>query len=138
MKKFKYGPLVYNTVDEEDDSGNYWWPGLPPVNYDEMGIPIDSQGLQCLPLQCPLHPAYKILDPIYSKVLNDHLPSISEWEKWFEDNFITADKHQIKKLILKWYFKQHSKSSNFYALANRARNLEDMVEVIWQQEENNL
>ena len=25
MEKFKYGPLVYNTTEDEDDSGNYWW-----------------------------------------------------------------------------------------------------------------
>ncbi len=47
-EKFRYGPLVWNHIDDEDDSGNYWWPGLSPVKYDEMGIPSDIKGLQCL------------------------------------------------------------------------------------------
>jgi hypothetical protein len=37
-EKFKYGPLVWNHVDEEHDSGNYWWSGLPPVNYDDAWV----------------------------------------------------------------------------------------------------
>ena len=38
MTKFKYGPLVWNHIEDEDDSGNYWWPGLPPVSYDDTEI----------------------------------------------------------------------------------------------------
>ena len=34
-EKFRYGPLVYNCFGEEDDSGNYWWPGNPPVAYEQ-------------------------------------------------------------------------------------------------------
>ena len=33
-EKFRYGPLVFNSFGEEDDSGNYWWPGNPPVAYE--------------------------------------------------------------------------------------------------------
>ena len=45
MEKFKYGPLLWNHVDDEDDSGNYWWSGMAPVNYAETGIPVDEKGL---------------------------------------------------------------------------------------------
>ena len=138
MEKFKYGPLVYNTVEDEDDSGNYWWPGLPPVGYDETGVPIDSKGLQCLPLHSPVHPNYKIESPVFVDILNDYLPSISEWKKWLEDNFIEANDDQIKRLILKWYSKQNSKSRNFYMLQQVVNSLDEMVEKVWQQEENNL
>jgi hypothetical protein len=35
-EKFTYGPLVYNSLNEEsDDSGNYWWAGNAPVAYEE-------------------------------------------------------------------------------------------------------
>ena len=67
MEQFKYGPLVYNTVESDDDSGNYYWPGngMPPVGYDEYNIPIDSKGFQCLDAQqCPLHPHYKVIDDV--------------------------------------------------------------------------
>ena len=46
MEQYKYGPLVYNTTDSDDDSGNYYWNGLPAVAYDKVGIPIDSNGFQ--------------------------------------------------------------------------------------------
>ena len=67
MEQFKYGPLVYNTVESDDDSGNYYWPGngIPPVGYDEYNIPIDSKGFQCLDAQqCPLHPHYEVIDDV--------------------------------------------------------------------------
>ena len=53
MEKFKYGPIIYNCVDEEDDSGNYYWAGEPPVAYDQWGVPVDRHGKQTLPLDCP-------------------------------------------------------------------------------------
>ena len=138
MEKFKYGPLIYNTVEDENDSGNYWWPGLAPVGYDEIGIPIDAKGLQCLPIDCPVHPSYRIQNPVFVEILNDYLPSISEWKKWLEDNFIEASDDQIKRLILKWYSKQRNKSHNFYMLQEVVNSLDEMVEKVWQQEENNL
>jgi hypothetical protein len=47
--KYRYGPLIWNCTTDEDESGNYFWPGLPPVGYDKIGIPIDDRGYQCLP-----------------------------------------------------------------------------------------
>ena len=59
-EKFKYGPLVYNCFGEDDDSGNYWWAGAPPVAYEEPSgpfrMPVDEYGNQCLPGNCILHP----------------------------------------------------------------------------------
>ena len=37
--KYSYGPLIYNTTADEDDSGNFYWNGMPPVGYDDMDIP---------------------------------------------------------------------------------------------------
>jgi len=63
MEQFKYGPIVYNTSDTDDDSGNYYWAGEPPVGYDSTGLPIDSRGFQCLDaVQCPLHPSYQVTE----------------------------------------------------------------------------
>ena len=135
MVKYRYGPLIYNTQDEEDDSGNYWWRGLPPVDYDEMGIPIDSKGMQCLPLHCPIHPAYKIKNENFYNIINDYLPSIKECKDWFDENFIESSDDQIKKLILKWYAKQRDKSSKFFKLQQQVNTLEEMVEIIWPQDE---
>ena len=80
-ERFKYGPLIYDTVDDVEDidgGGNYWWAGLHPVGYDEMGIPVDSQGLQCLPLSSPFHPDHIPKDPVYNQYINDYVPSIKE------------------------------------------------------------
>ena len=63
MEQYKYGPLVYNTANSDDDSGNYYWSGEPPVGYDNEKIPVDSRGFQCLDaVQCPLHPGYTVTE----------------------------------------------------------------------------
>ena len=134
-EKFRYGPLVWNHVDEEDDSGNYWWPGLVPVKYDEMGIPVDEKNLQCLPITCPVHPGYSIKHSVFNVALQDYLPSIDEWQTWFEEQFIIIDKTRIKREILRWYSKQRNKSQRFYRLQERVNSLDEMVEEVWPPEE---
>ena len=139
-ERFKYGPLIYDTVDDVEDidgGGNYWWAGLPPVGYDEMGIPVDSQGLQCLPLSSPFHPDHIPKDPVYNQYINDYVPSIKEWQTWLDENFIVANVLQIKGFILKWYAKQSTISPQFYELQQNAKNLEEMVELVWPPVENN-
>ena len=135
-EKFKYGPLVWNHVDEEDGSGNYWWPGLAPVKYDEMEIPVDEKNLQCLPITCPVHPGYSIKHSVFNVALQDYLPSIDEWQTWFEEQFIIIDKTRIQREVLRWYSKQRNKSQRFYELQNRVNSLNEMVEVVWPPEEN--
>ena len=135
-EKYKYGPLVWNHIDDDDDSGNYWWTGLAPVKYDEVGIPSDEKGLQCLPISCPVHPGYNVKHSVFSSPLQDHLPSIDEWQTWFEEQFIIIDKTRIKREILRWYSKQRNKSQRFYRLQERVNSLEEMVEEVWPPEEN--
>ena len=136
-EKFKYGPLVWNHMGDEDDSGNYWWPGLAPVAYDNTGIPIDAKGLQTLPLTCPLHPGYAIKDSVFSANINEHLPSIDEWQEWFDEHFIKIDEAWIKREILRWYAKDSKRvTSNFASLYSKCKNLQEMVEAVWPQDEN--
>lgn len=136
IEKFRYGPLVWNHINDEDESGNYWWPGLSPVKYDRMGIPIDEKNLQCLPITCPVHPSYNIKHSVFSSSLADHLPSVEEWRDWFEEQFIKIDEARIKREILRWYSKQRNKSSKFYELQEHVNSLDEMVEVVWPPEEN--
>ena len=135
-EKFRYGPLVWNHIDDDDDSGNYWWPGLSPVKYDEMGIPSDIKGLQCLPITCPVHPGYDIKHSVFNVALQDHLPSIDEWQDWFDNQFIEIDEARIHREILRWYSKQSNKSQNFYKLQESANSLNEMVDLVWPPEEN--
>ena len=135
-QKFKYGPLIWNHVEEEDDSGNFWWPGLTPVKYDDMGIPTDEKGLQCLPMSCPVHPSYQPKHSVFNKALQDHLPSVDEWRDWFEEHFIIIDEARIKREMLKWYSKQRIKSQRFYELQEHVNSLNEMVNLVWPPEEN--
>ena len=64
MEKYKYGPLVYNTTTDEDDSGNFYWNGMPPVGYDSMKIPIDPNGNSA----CLLSVLFTLTIPL--KILN--------------------------------------------------------------------
>jgi len=132
VEKFKYGPLLWNHVDDEDDSGNYWWSGLAPVNYDETGIPVDEKGFQCLPLSSPVHPAYTLKHSVFNSALQDHLPSFAEWQSWCDENFINIDETRIKREILRWYSKCDSgRSKQFYTLQQRAKSLNEMVDLVW-------
>ena len=135
-EKFKYGPLIWNHVDDEDDSGNYWWSGLPPVSYDDAGIPVDEKGLQCLPMSSPVHPSYNIKHSVFNLPLQDHLPSVDEWKDWFEEHFIIIDEARIKREMLKWYSKQRIKSQRFYELQEHVNSLNEMVNLVWPPEEN--
>ena len=136
-EKYKYGPLTYNIIDNDDSSGNYWWTGDPPVNYDAMGIPVDLKGLQCLSISSPVHPNYEITDSVFNKQINDYLPSFNEWRAWFDINFIEIDEHRIKREILRWYVKENNRiSQDFYELQKNVENLDEMVDVVWPPDEN--
>jgi len=138
IEKYKYGPLVWNYAEDKDDSGNYWWPGSPPLRYDEMGIPIDLQGYQCLPLSSPVHPNYELKDNIFNKQIKDYLPSFKEWKDWLDRHFIEITDHRIKREILRWYVKDpHRKvSQDFLKLQYSAENLDEMVDAVWPPDEN--
>jgi hypothetical protein len=101
-EKFKYGPLVWNCIgqDGEDDEGNYYWPGNPPVAYDEMGLPVDKDGRQCLPIDCPFHPHYSFKDFITSKYGTKFPTSFKDYEEWLDKNFIVFDKTTVKRNII--------------------------------------
>ena len=134
MEKFKYGPLLWNHVDDEDDSGNYWWSGLAPVNYDEMGIPIDKRELQCLPITCPVHPNYEPKHSVFNSALQEHLPSIKEWKEWFDFHFIEISEHRIKREILRWYVKDTDRrtlSKKFRELQSKCNSIDEMVDLVW-------
>ena len=134
MEKFKYGPLIWDHIEEDDNSGNYWWSGSPPVNYDEMGIPIDQRGLQCLPLSSPVHPNYESKHPVFNLPLGEHLPSIKEWKEWFDFHFIEISEHRIKCEILRWYVKDTGRrrlSKKFRKLQSKCNSIDEMVEAVW-------
>ena len=136
-KKYKYGPLVWNMIDEDDDSGNYWWSGISPIDYDEMNIPIDTMGLQCLPLSSPVHPNYESENSVFNKQVNDYLPSFKEWQEWFDTNFIEINEHRIKREILRWYVKDPRRiSKDFLKLQDSVKNIDEMVDVVWPPDEN--
>ncbi len=101
-EKFKYGPLVYNCIGdaEDDEEGNYYWPGNPPVGYDELGVPVDKDGRQCLPLDCPFHPHYFSTDTITSKYGIKFPASFKDYEEWLDNNFIVFDEATVKRNII--------------------------------------
>ena len=136
MNKFKYGPLVYITVEDTDEEGNFYWGGKPPIGYDELGIPIDSDGMQCLSVSSPLHPNYKPKNSIYNKNINDNLPSIEEVKIWFDDLFLIVSDYQVKKYILRWYSlkRDSEKSQSYKNLLSEGLTIKEMIERIWQDE----
>jgi len=143
MEQYKYGPLIYNTSDSDDDSGNYYWPGKPPIAYDSEGVPLDSDGFQCLDaVQCPLHPSFKVNDDESpyklvvmedSKALGCEIPTLDSFNSWFEDNFIKAEPRDLAFFILRWINFQPDESPATSALYAKYAQLDidDIIDIIW-------
>jgi hypothetical protein len=133
-EKYRYGPLIYNCFGDDDDSGNYWWSGNPPVGYEaESGpyrIPIDADGNQCLPGECILHPNCKVKEFEYNQVLDDDLPSVSWCKDWFVDNFLIVSDWQVCKYILRWYWWNNQHEAKWKAFAN-GKTKEEMIQELW-------
>ena len=113
-EKFKYGPLVWNCIgqDGEDDAGNYYWPGNPPVTYDEMGLPVDKDGRQCLPMDCPFHPTYLFKDYITSRFGCKFPASFKDYEDWLDKNYIVFDETAVKRDIVMKIIAQCAKNTD--------------------------
>jgi|SRR6056300_60956 len=132
-EKFKYGPLVYNFFGEDDDSGNFWWSGSPPVGYEEptgvYKIPVDEYGNQCLPGECILHPNCRVEEwaehPILGKV-----PDLEWCRSWFEDNFLEIAEYDLCRYILRWYQHNH-KYEDTWKSWSKGKSVEQMISEIW-------
>tara|TARA_R100000541_G_C1855772_1_gene78378 strand:- start:74 stop:523 length:450 start_codon:yes stop_codon:yes gene_type:complete len=143
MEQFKYGPLIYNTSESDDDSGNYYWPGKPPVTYDSEDVPLDSDGFQCIDaVQCPLHPSYDVnsdKSPNNLVVMEDNkalgceIPTLDSFNSWFEDNFIKAEPRDLAFFVLRWINFQSDESPATSALYAKYAQLDidDIIDVIW-------
>ena len=136
MEKFKYGSLIYVTPGMDDSEGNYFWAGLPPVKYDESGIPIDKNGMQCLDISCPLHPGWEPTETMYNEVLKSDIPSIDYTRHWFDDNFLEIRDDQLKRYIIRWWSARASRD-NYYAYIDLLQNyssVEEIMEAAWPDE----
>ena len=137
MEKFKYGPLIWNCFTEDDESGNYYWNGSPPVGYDLDGIPIDKDGLQCLPIESPVHPSWVGVEEKYefNEFLGFKIPSIESTKAWFDDNFLIISDEQCKKYIIRWIRKHKYGTPGFEELLRRTSSLADIMDKVWPQDE---
>ena len=135
MEKYRYGPLVYVTAGMDESEGNYYWNGSPPVGYDETGIPVDKNGMQCLDIDCPLHPAHEAKETVYNKVLDSKIPTIAYFKNWFDDNFLIVSDDQIKKYIIKAWFRENENSYQYVGLLRGYKSVDEIIGAVWQQEE---
>ena len=132
-EKFRYGPLVYNSFGEDDDSGNYWWPGNPPVAYEaESGpyrMPVDADGNQCLPGESILHPNCRVEEWETNKPLS-MLPSLEWCRSWFDDNFLIVSDYDVCRYILRWY-NWNNRSTPEWVDFSKNKTIEEMIGEIW-------
>ena len=83
-----------------------------------------------------MHPSYESKNSVFHRLINDYLPSIQEWEEWFDEHFIEISEDRIKREILKWYARQSGKTKEFFALQTECSTLDEMVKAVWQPDEN--
>jgi hypothetical protein len=132
-EKFKYGPLIWNSFGENDESGNYWWSGSPPVAYEEPSgpyrIPVDEAGNQCLPGECILHPNCRVEDWETDTIISN-VPSLSWCMEWFEDNFLLVSEYQVCKYIIRWY-DWNNKGKSEWVDYSKNKTIDEMIGEIW-------
>ena len=136
MEQYKYGPLIYNTSDSDDDSGNYYWPGKPPIAYDSEGVPSDSDGFQCLDAeQCPLHPSYQVSTENleHNEFLGVSIPTLSSFREWFSDQFLEVTDRDLALFVLRWVDLQNESELCSQAVYSKCAtmHLEEILDSIW-------
>ena len=137
MEKFKYGPLIWNCINEDDESGNYFWNGKPPVEYDRMNIPIDEEGMQCLPIGSPVHPTWQPDEKqfVFNDFLQSEIPSLKETKEWFDDNFLVISEKQCKKYIIKWIRTHRGTHPGYFKLTLGVTSMKEIMDRLWPQDE---
>ena len=103
---YRYGPIVFYTTPDEEDTGNYYWRGKSIIGYDDMGIPVDEFGDQCLDLECILHPHYKPKELVFNEFLNMKIPTVSSCKAWLDNALLDVSEGDVKKYILRFLFMQ--------------------------------
>ena len=135
MEQYKYGPLVYNTSESDDETGNFYWNGLAPVGYDDLGIPIDSSGFQCLDIACPIHPDFDAT--ACEKEPNDFLgleiPTPSSFTEWFEEQFMELEPRDAAFFVLRWIDFQNESEPCSQVLYRKCAtmDIEDIIDAVW-------
>ena len=139
MEKFKYGPLIWNHRNEDDESGNYYWNGDPPVDYDSAGIPIDKNGNQCLSIDSPVHPGWQPDESrfVFNGPLQQKIPDVASVKEWFDNNFLVISDYQCKKYILKWLRNTLAvrRTEAFRSFVISCSTQEQMIGILWPQDE---
>jgi len=132
MEKYKYGPLIYITTDSEDDDGNFYWSGNPPVGYDKDNIPIDKNGYQCLPLTSVIHPDYKPKSEtlVHNHNIDQHIPTFDSFKSWFDDNFLIIPDRDVYFYIVR-HVALNRPSLKFKQLWSDSKSFEEMIDKIW-------
>lgn len=129
--KYSYGPLIWNCSSDEDESGNFFWPGLPPCAYDAAGIPIDARGMQCLPTQSIINPSYQPTETTYSEVVKDDLPTVASARLWLDENFLIVTDRQVAKFIIRWYEFRVKNHPNWNNLVRTYKTRDRLVDAVW-------
>jgi len=135
MEQYKYGPLVYNTSESDEETGNFYWNGLAPVGYDDLGIPIDSSGFQCLDIACPIHPGFDAT--ACEKEPNDFLgleiPTPSSFTEWFEEQFMEILPRDAAFFVLRWIDFQNESEPCSQVLYRKCAtmDIEDIIDAVW-------
>jgi len=135
MEQCKYGPLLYNTSESDNESGNFYWNGLAPTGYDNMGVPVDSKGYQCLDIACPIHPGFTATESEKepNEFLGVSIPTLSSFRSWFADQFLEVTDRDLALFVLRWIDLQTESEPCSQAVYSKCAKLDidDIIDAIW-------
>jgi len=142
---FRIGPLIYaRDYFEDDPKANYYWSGNPPIKYNDKGVPIDKNGLECLDLKCPFHPSWKVQkDQLeFNDFLQFSIPKYQCYQDWLRDNYLDCSDNQAKKYLFKFLLSGNQNSWGFNNLIklpikkalSKVGSVEELIKKVYEHE----
>lgn len=130
--KYTYENMTWNLVHETDGSGNYWWGGAQPTQYDATtGLPADVNGNLCIDWTCVHNPDYQPHEQEFNDNIQDYLPTINAATLWFEIKQIYTPEAKVKEAIVKWYGYKDTRTAEYDGIVANNAAMADRITAIW-------
>lgn len=131
--KWTYENITWNLKHETDGSGNYWWGGTHPTEYDSTtGLPRDAaNNTLCIDWTCVHHPDYQPHEQEFNSNIQDYLPTVNAASLWFEIKQIWTSEAKVKEAIVKWYGYKDTRTAEYDGIVANNAAMADRITAIW-------
>jgi hypothetical protein len=131
--KWTYKGITWNLRHETDGSGNYWWDGTHPTEYDSTtGIPRDAANATlCIDSSCVYHPDYSPHETEFNDNIQDYLPTVNAASLWFEIKHLYKTEAAVKEAIVDWYGYKEVRTAEYDGIVANNATVAEQITAIW-------